>query len=380
MQKESNLRVAHIHTNLAFVIETGCFEEPFFDNIVIIIGSSTTYSGAYSEQAIFLSDSRQDLNEAIKICSDVDLVVLYKLGIEKAYIATRLPEGVVIAWRFFGTELYSRSAKDYLSEKSIALYSSVVRFIWNYLLRLKLFLKGYIPTDRLFVDATRRVDLFLGLSQREYAHLLQKWSYLPDFVQLPLSSSLVVETATTNKKDIILIGNSPSIYNNHIDIIDLIDRSDFDGELLFLIPFSYGKGKFYSIGRIYSNAVRRRVIQSPRNFRLLEDWLPRNAYFKLIAEAKAAVFNSYRQMAMGNIFALLNSGTKVYLNTQNVIYFWLVDLGLKVYTIEDFKVDLESGNLELDTSEKIENIAALERMQQEFNHKRFAYDIMALLS
>jgi dTDP-N-acetylfucosamine:lipid II N-acetylfucosaminyltransferase len=94
---------------------------------------------------------------------------------------------------------------------------------------------------------------------------------------------------------------------------------------------------------------------------------------------KAAVFNSYRQMAMGNIFALLNNGTKVYLNAQNVIYHWFVTFGLKIYTIEDFKVDLKSGNLELKTSEKIENVAALERMRLEFNHERFANDIMSLL-
>jgi hypothetical protein len=103
--------------------------------------------------------------------------------------------------------------------------------------------------------------------------------------------------------------------------------------------------------------------------------MPYESYFDLVGGAKAAVFNCYRQMAMGNIFEFLNSGIKIYLSNHNIIYQWLKDLGLKIFTIEEFVSDLESDNLELSSEDKERNISTLIYILSHFNEEQFVIDI-----
>jgi hypothetical protein len=374
------LKTIHVHTDLKFVSGTSRFSGPEFDNTIILIGVSTPYyAGVYSGQAIFVSKSRHDLNKVVEICSTADLVVLYGLDIIKSYITTKLPRNVVVAWRFFGYELYGRKITNYLSEESIASYPVRLAETWDFLAQLKLRVEyGSFP-DRLFVDAIKRIDLFLGLSRREYDYLLCQYANLPTFIQLPFLQSPLPPDIGGKKDDVILVGNSANIENNHIDIIDIIEHSGVSEDVSFLVPFSYGHGRRYSRNWFYSNAVRHRVTRSLNNFHLLEDFLPRETYYELIASVKGAVFNSYRQMALGNIFALLSSGVKVYLNTRNVIYHWFVDFGLEVYTIENLRADLESGCFELKTIDKTANTIAMERLRQEYNREKFTKDILEAL-
>lgn len=369
------LKVVHIHTDLKFVGGTDRFEKSHFDNAVIIIGASETYNGPCSDRAIFLSSSKSDLRHAVTICSNADLVIFYALDIVKSYIATMLPESITVAWRFFGHELYGRNIKDYLSEYSLAFYRTdgVVRRLKRSLVQFKYKVTYGSSIDTLFERAIERQDLFLCLSKDEYDHLVIYWKNLPLFVQLPIPMPLAHRDI--HKKDnTIIIGNSRSIFNNHIDIINLIEMSNCDDKLSFLIPFSYVPESEYS------TEVKSRVKASSSNIHLLEDFLPRENYFDRITTAKAAVINSYRQMAMGNIFAFLRYGVKVYLNSRNVMYDWLTDFGLRVYTIEDFASDLISASkLELSSEEKQINMTIMQQLQSEFGGEKFTNHIITFV-
>jgi hypothetical protein len=405
------LEVVHIHTNLNFVDDTDRFDESYFNNAVILIGAPSSYRGPYGDKALCLSTSRRDLDKTIDICLDVDLVVLYGLGVRKSYIAARLPAQLPIAWRFFGYELYVREKEDYLSKKALALHrrNDTLRYrgvgnlpselgraargetslyrvladpakrvlpdaISNSLSLLKSRLIYGASPDRLFEEAIKRIDLFLGLSDCEYEHLMQRWDYLPSFVQLPMRLNVRERDPANIKDSTVIIGNSRSAYNNHLQIMKLIDELDPREELSFVIPFSYG-----SEGA-YTKAVRNRAARSHSDFRFIEQFLPKEEYYDLITRAKSAVFNSYRQMAMGNILPMLTSGVKIYLNSRNVIHHWLLDHGFNVYTVKDFAADLESGNLGLSRAQRLENAAAWRRLQAKYNRNRFAAEILDIVA
>lgn len=373
------LKTVHVHTDIKFVVATNCFDKGLFDNIVVIIGDRKSYAGPYSDQAIFLSTSAHDLKRLITICSDADLVVFYDLDSVKSYVITRLPERVTIAWRFFGYELYKRRVEDYLSESTLALWRANRGKIGEALGRFRDYiarLRFGSSTEELFASAVKRADLFLGLSRYEYEHLTKHWN-LPRFVQLPMMPRSIMERHVQNRgnSNIVLVGNSKSIYNNHLDIIDLICNSDHDSQVSFVFPFSYGPENYYT------SEVRRRVKSASGRIQLLEDFLPFEAYYNLITSAKAAVFNNYRQMAMGNIFVLLEHGVKIYLNTTNIIYCWFIDLGFHVYTIEDFAFDLMSdADFKLAPELGLANAIIMQKLKSEFSRERFCNEIIALVN
>lgn len=374
------IKTIHVHTDLKFFVGTNRFSELDFDNTIIIIGPPTTFVSLHRDQAVFLSNSLRDLNRIVEICSDADLVVLYGLDVVKSYLATRLPQNVVVAWRFFGGELYWKNVADYLSERSLRLYRTynIPRQLKRLFSQLKPSIMYGSSSNALFADAVKRIDLFLGLSEYEYDHLASHWHNLPRFVQLPMLDTATISgnirNNIYNKDDLVIIGNSANIWNNHLDIIDLINNSNVDDKLSFLIPFSYGSG------REYLNEVRRQIKKTPKNIRLLEDFMPRDTYFEFITTAKAAVINSYRQMAMGNIFVLLAQGVKIYLNPRNVIYHWLVDHAMSVYTIEDFASDLACAtSLELTSEKKRLNVAAIQQLECKFNVEEFTTHILAAM-
>jgi glycosyltransferase involved in cell wall biosynthesis len=144
--------------------------------------------------------------------------------------------------------------------------------------------------------------------------------------------------------------------------------------LSFVIPFSYGPEG------AYAQAVRSRVARSSKDFRFIEEFLPKEEYYDLVTRAKAAVFNSYRQMAMGNILPMLTSGVKIYLNTRNVIYHWLLHHGFHIYAIEDLAVDLQIGDLELGAEQKLANANAWRLMETKYSRETFARKILDIVA
>jgi len=372
------LKIVHIHTDLKFLIETECFNEFFFSNTVIIIGKNIPYEEVSSFHPIVVSSSHTGLRKVVEICSNADMVVLYELDRLKAYIALKIPQNIAIAWRFFGSELYNKNIINYLSDNSLKFYNTKkekLSKVFSYKALYGKFvseLKNRTYPGNYFANAIKRVDLFLCLSKYEYDHLTQSWGNLPPFIQIPFSYKFAYRNVN-DKKDMVIIGNSRSIYNNHIDVIELIEKSYYNNQLSFLIPFSYGMENYYT------NEIKRLVNITHKNIVLLENFMPYESYFDLVGGAKAAVFNCYRQMAMGNIFEFLNSGIKIYLSNHNIIYQWLKDLGLKIFTIEEFVSDLESDNLELSSEDKKRNILILNNFSSHFTEEQFVFDITSIV-
>ena len=368
------LNIVHIYSDTTFLNETERYNKFYFTNTTIIINRNISDNGVNNSQTLIVSTSEADLKKVITICSSADMVVLYELDYVKSYIALQIPQNIPIAWRFFGAELYDRKMTAYMSANSLKFYNTnkekLLKILNSKIIlgKLKSWIKNSKNPNHYFTDAMKRVDLFLCLCEYEYDHLTQNWEHLPPFVQIPLSFNFS-KLNINGEKNLVLIGNSRSIYNNHIDIIQLIENSNHSGQLVFLIPFSYGMENFYT------NEIKRLVSISQKHFELLENFMPYDSYLNLLGKTKAAVYNCYRQMAMGNIAELLNSGVKVYLSVNNVIYRWFKDLGLKIFTIEDFALDLESDKLELSAEDRERNVSILGQMSLLYSQEHFVYEV-----
>ena len=372
------VKITHVFSGTTFISECEHFNRPDLLNTVIIITSAGPLKVNCITAPLFFSNKKKGLKEAAKICSESDITVFYELDYEKAYMISKLSDNIIVAWRFFGAELYDKNPVPYLSDDSLRFFRTKYgkfRKIINpkrIIDKLSGIANGKWKANSYFQFARKRTDIFLGLSEYEYCLLAGIWTNLPVFIQLPVKfkcSKLQLQ----EKKDLIIIGNSRSIYNNHLDIIEIIEKTETKAENTYVVPFSYGTENEYT------REVRHMINDSQKRFELLEDFMSHESYFDLLSSAKAAVFNSYRQMAMGNISGCICSGVKVYLNENNVMFKWLSGLGIKIFTVEDFESDLKYENLQLSPVDYERNIAAFLNISEKYTQKDFLRKIMEFI-
>lgn len=110
----------------------------------------------------------------------------------------------------------------------------------------------------------------------------------------------------------ILIGNSSTVSNRHIPIMEAL--SNFKNEnIKIFVPLSYGD-------RSYAKQVIEigdRLFGS--KFIALTKYMNKCDYLKFLREIDIGIFGIRRQQAMGNIGALLYMGKKVYLSRNSVL-------------------------------------------------------------
>jgi len=127
-----------------------------------------------------------------------------------------------------------------------------------------------------------------------------------------------------------LIGNSATITNNHLDIINLLKSINFSDEVY--VPLNYGD-KYYAhyIAHKYSNAFG-------ENANCVLDFLPIDAYNQVVVGCCNMIMYHKRQQACGNIIAGIYLGMKVFMNEDSIVYEFLKNSGIKVYSlVKDFE-------------------------------------------
>ena len=366
----NKLKIVHIHSNHAFVSSSSCFENEKFQNEFIYLGKEINYNGLYASSLSYYSYSPNDLNKVIQICNKSDIVVLYNLDFAKSYISNRLDKEVMIFWRFFGEELYSRLTKIVLSNSTL----ENLKFKTStkeQLIKLVDILRFKTTKYHEFEKSLDRINYFLGLAIDEYYYLDNYFDNLPEFIQLPYLLNQGELQPFTSKKNRVIVGNNRSPYNNHLDIINIISRHSTISDIEFLLLFNYGQENDYT----------EKVLQESKNIgnlKILYDYLPFSDFQKMYEDVGALVINSYRQMAMANIFTAIRSGVKVYLNSKNEIYHWLVKEEFFVFSIEEFEIDLSKSELTLTKNQVTHNIKQIETLKQKYNVVNFHETISQL--
>jgi len=364
----NKLKVIHIHTDYKFIGSVDVYEGEYFENSIVIIEDDELYKGPYRDKAIFFKKSNINLKKIIELCRSADLVVLHGLDLFKGKIALSLPKHINIAWRFFGYELYKRQEELVLSEKTInARKISYSKKPFNILRKMFRVFQVYFQISKfgktpsvVINKAINRINYFLALSKEEYNHLESSFE-LPPFLKLPINRKIEVKeefilSCLKLKKEenspIIILGNSKNEFNNHIDIIDLIENVKNKNAFKFILLFNYGPE------RRYTEQVRQKIKTKP-HINTIENFLSNDEFKLLYSKTSALVINSYRQMAVGNVIEGFLNGVKIYLSQKNVMLEWLKNEGFHIFTLEDLAMDLENNNTILSKVEAAYNFKNL---------------------
>jgi dTDP-N-acetylfucosamine:lipid II N-acetylfucosaminyltransferase len=134
------------------------------------------------------------------------------------------------------------------------------------------------------------------------------------------------ETLTVEGNDI-LIGNSASYTNNHLEAFHILKKTG-TGDRNLIVPLSYGD-------MIYADYIHTQgsyLFNS--HFKSLRKFMPLAKYIKELHHCGIVIMNHYRQQAFGNVLLMLWLGSKVYLNESNTIFHYLKRIGIIVFSIE----------------------------------------------
>lgn len=126
----------------------------------------------------------------------------------------------------------------------------------------------------------------------------------------------------------ILLGNSATDTNNHIEAMRVLNKLGMHGRRV-VVPLSYGDMKYQA-----------KIIQAGEeilgeSFIPLTNYLSLPEYNQLVSGCGNLIMNHIRQQAMGNISSALLRGGKVFLRPENPIYKHYTRMGVKLYPFTD---------------------------------------------
>jgi len=184
----------------------------------------------------------------------------------------------------------------------------------------------------------------------EYQLLLDyypKYSFLTlkQFFYYPIQEILGPLYGETCNGDAIFVGNSCSFSNNHTYIFDKLLSAGITNRII--VPLSYsGSQKYRELVLTYGTRC------FGEKFYPLLDFMPLNEYNKVFLTARSFVFANLRQEAVGNMIIAMYLGGRLFLEKDNPMYNYYVNLGLCLNSIDDLSVDLVNKPLSF---EEIEN-------------------------
>ena len=271
-----------------------------------------------------------------RIADHADLVFFHGLGTIHGQIFSQLKNKSKAVCLFYGAEIYNNPTVypiSILGPKTEALSQKTHKPNPQNWLRKLMYGDLFMVKDeaQMFRTLKHFGSLFheemlqlqsQKILSKDCSHFSFAFGYLEQFP--PISMDVIKD------KNYILLGNSASATNNHLELFDKLESCQ--SELPILVPLSYGDA-----------AYRTKIMEAGKRvfgdrFEPIIDFKDFESYHTLLQQCRIAIFNHYRQQALGNILSLLWLGAKVYLSEKNPISHALIKAGFTIFLIEkDFE-------------------------------------------
>lgn len=272
-----------------------------------------------------------------------------------------------ILWIGWGYDYYNR-----LIEKGYVLFGPLTAKLksWNddldHMSCMRKLKK--LVAEWLFNCSLRRINYFSPVIMEDFNIFAE---YFPESKMKYLSwnygdslSAKSLKVAFPSLGPNILVGNSASFTSNHLEVFEILKQIEL-GERKIIVPLSYGSSEY----RNYILRVGKEIFADA--FVPLLDFMSIENYHEILKSCSIAIMNHYRQQAVGNISALIQSGAKVYLSDRNPFLKTCKRIGVKVFLVEDLERDSSSFYHPLTETEKETNYSCFiaEFNQEKIHHQ-----------
>lgn len=238
-------------------------------------------------------------------------------------------------WMIWGTDLYNlpfveQDFYEAITKKFIKNHSSLNGFLY--------LLKVYLTNMPFRKKAYSKVDFILTWMQSEFefakkciTELRADHRFFFYENQLPYEA---LDSMNISDKDNggmlkLIVGNSGTPTNNHLDVIKRISESGIRADLY--VPLTYGD-------KTYIQFIKRNIsFYKNGRIELIEEFMAFDEYVRFLSEADALVMNHIRPQGYGNILMMMYLGKPVFMNDKNLSLPDLDRAGLSYQLISDLK-------------------------------------------
>ncbi|TKS56988.1 TDP-N-acetylfucosamine:lipid II N-acetylfucosaminyltransferase [Mesohalobacter halotolerans] len=298
------------------------------------------------EHMVLIKNNLNNVRIFLKKIEKYEHFIFHGLGYTQSVIFNRLPRGSFRCWILFGAEFYQNSylfnSRKLLGHRTNLLFrkeTSRISVFKNLFRNSYYKIKNKTKNPGLEIkDAIESAD-FLGLLYKDEFNFIKskvnnktlqyfKFSYYP-------IEKMLNDTEKFVSGDNILLGNSASYTNNHLDVIDLLSKLNITNKKI-ICPLSYGN-------ELYAEKIRLEgQLKLKDSFKALVDFMPLQEYNLYLEKCGFVIMNHYRQQAVGNVMVMLWMGAKVFLDERNTLYHYLKRLNIYVFSV---KLDLNENEL-----------------------------------
>lgn len=274
-------------------------------------------------------------------------------------LAMNADKNIKFVWIGWGSD-YNFINGDLFLKKTSKLYQSIskankisikekIKQKIKKFINKKIFLRDV--SDR--KKAINRINYFAPVLEEEYFLVKKSFkNFKPKFIDWNYGSVGDSLGGCLDKKingNNILIGNSASFENNHLEAFDKVKKLNI-GKRKIIVPLSYGN-------EIYA----REIIKYGQkmfgdHFYPLVDFMSIIEYHKIISSCSIVVMNHLRQEATGNITIMLYLGAKIFLNKENQFFQFLKNRGAIIFTMDELNNENICNNLTYEEVEVNRNI------------------------
>lgn len=267
---------------------------------------------------------------------DIDIIYFQSLYINKYKLFNYISDEKKVIWWCFGAEIYY-SYKGLKPLINIELYKPLTKKYKKskdngIIYSLKDFFKSIIFTHykALQNKVISRIDYFSPVLPIEYELMKNNPHFRAKPFMLNAGPGIYTPKPLSIKQipQNILIGNSLTYTNNHLDIFQHLKTTNIASTRKYIIPINYGSD--YTKDKRF---LKDSFCSSSQTI-WLEEFIPRSEYLSYLESITHAIFGHIRQQAMGNINYCLERGIKIYLYSDSIAYKQLKELGYIIYNIE----------------------------------------------
>ena len=295
---------------------------------VLIPSNDGTIEVKYANQCTIIRQRSEEFKVLLNHLGDYCAIMFHGLHWPgwQIPLLKAVPEGVKIAWVFWGGELYSQPdvANDFLAPWDKFLNTiHVARRKWMGKENVHI---PYVPKEYY-----SRVDYCLTALPVEY-EFAKSYLHRPDMKYLWYNYYSIEETmgSVFDKQchgENIWIGNSATIECNYFDLLLKLRKLNIKDRDV-ICPLSYGTPWLMKqVPRAY------RIVLGGR-FKPMMNFLPRDKYNEKMLSCSVMIQPHYLSQGVGNILTGLWLGMRVYLSEKCITAEYLKQIGVTFYTIE----------------------------------------------
>ena len=286
-----------------------------------------------------------------------DFIIIHSLFYDiKLQLIMNSDKNIKFVWIGWGGDYYNFLDSNLYLKKTSTLYQSILK---ENKIPIKQKIKNFIKKNiylRYINDrekAINRINYFAPVLNDEYFLVKNSFkNFRPKFIDWNYGTLDEALGGFIDKRingNNILIGNSASFTNNHLEAFDMIRKLNIEKRQI-IVPLSYGN-------EIYKNEIIKHgedILKN--NFYPLIDFMPLNEYNEIISTCSIVVMNHLRQQAGNNIVVMMYLGAKIFLNKENLFYSSYKNRGAIIFSMDELNNENIYNNLTDDEVEINRNV------------------------